>query len=193
MNSSENKVETNLTQRGNMQVTFKVYLSGTMTDLVKSESGEHVEDPKQRVWREKATEIFAKHGVQTLNPYRGKDRDKIKKVGSYLFSESSKLIRNSVGSMLVTRDFNDIQQSDIVLANMTGTKGVRPSIGTISELAWSYMLHKPVVCVIDETTDENYFKHPFMHVFVHQWTKTVEEGIEAILSYWHPLATPDGE
>jgi hypothetical protein len=30
-----------------------------------------------------------------------------------------------------------------------------------------------------------------MHIFVHQWTKTVEEGIEAILNYWHPLAIPE--
>lgn len=159
-----------------------VYLSGTMLQ----DSKTHKE------WREVATEELEKHGIQTLNPYRGREHSvdgKITKVGSYHYTESSSPVKNRLANMLVARDLKDVQDCDLLLVNLKGTKDQRPSIGTLSELAWAFYLHKPVVCIVDEaTTQSDYYKHPFMHIFVSQWVSTVEEGVDAVVNYWHPDA-----
>lgn len=162
-----------------MQERFIVYLSGTMAE----------DNPEHREWRSRATELLNAEGIFTRNPYRGRDSSKIIKVDNYHYTLSTAPIRNRLGNVLVARDLKDVEDSDILLCNLRGTKGERPSIGTLSELAWAYLLRKPVVCVVHEDdTDKNYYKHPFMHTFVDQWVATVEEGVDVIIKYWHPQA-----
>lgn len=145
-------------------------------------------------WRQYATILLEAAGIQTLSPYRGRGaRGEITKVGSYHYTESTAPVKNKLANLLVNRDFKDVQDSDMLLVNLQGTKDERPSIGTISELAWAHMMNKPVVCIVDEeTTEDDYYKHPFMHYFVSQWVATVEEGVEAIINFWHPEAPDNG-
>lgn len=159
---------------------YVVYLSGSMFK----------DHPEHESWREYAAYLLEKSGVQTLNPYRGRDvRGEITKVGSYHYTESNAVVKNKLANLLVARDLKDVQDCDMLLVNLRGTVGERPSIGTLSELAWAHLLHKPAVCIVDEeTTEDDYYKHPFMHMFVDQWVATVEEGVEAILNFWHPDA-----
>ncbi len=163
---------------------YVVYLSGSMF----KDHEEH------HSWRERATDILEGCGIQTLSPYRGRSaRGEISKVGSYHYTESNAPIQNKLANLLVSRDLKDVQDCDMLLVNLQGTKGERPSIGTISELAWAHLLSKPVVCIVDEeTTEDDYYKHPFMHMFVDQWVRTIDEGIEAIVNFWHPEAPDNG-
>ena len=166
-----------------MKVTvgsFTVYLSGSMFK----------DHPEHETWREHAAAKLREHHIHTLSPYRGRGaRGEVTKVGSYHYTESNAPVKNKLANLLVGRDLKDVQDCDMFLVNLQGTKDERPSIGTISELAWAFLLHKPVVCIIDEnTTEGDYYKHPFMHMFVNQWVATVDEGVDAILNFWHPNA-----
>ena len=164
---------------GRLRETFIVYLSGTMAE----------DKPEHRAWRVQATQKFNEHGIHTRSPYRGRDKSKIMKVDNYHYTYSTAPVSNRLGNMLVARDLKDVQDCDILMVNLKGTKGERPSIGTLSELAWAYLLRKPVVCIVDEdSTDPNYYKHPFIHTFVDHWVSTVDEAIEVIINYWHPQA-----
>ena len=163
---------------------FIVYLSGTMAQ----------ENEQHRTWRSHAVDLLSKHGIFTRNPYRGRDASKIIKVDNYHYTYSTAPVRNRLGNVLVARDLKDVEDSDLLLCNLRGTKGERPSIGTLSELAWAYLLRKPVICIVDkEDTDKNYYKHPFMHTFIDQWVSNVEEGVDAIINYWHPQAAEAAE
>jgi nucleoside 2-deoxyribosyltransferase len=159
---------------------YVVYLSGAMFQ----------DCPEQETWRVHAATFLERNGVQVLNPYRGRDvRGTITKVGSYHYTESTAPVKNKLANLLVNRDLKDVGDCDLLLVNLQDTKNERPSIGTISELAWAHLMNKPVICIIDEkTTEDDYYKHPFMHVFISQWVSSVEEGIEAILYFWHPDA-----
>ena len=158
---------------------FVVYLSGAMIE----------DHPDHRTWRGEAIAKFNEFGIATRSPYRGRDASKIMKVDKYHYTISTAPISNRLGNMLVSRDLKDVEDCDVLLVNLTGTKNERPAIGTLSELAWAYQLRKPVICVVDEeTTQPDYFKHPFMHQFVSQWVSTVDEGIRVIASYWYPQA-----
>ena len=164
---------------------YVVYLSGSMFK----------DHPEHQTWRQHAAMLLEEQGVQTLSPYRGRSaRGEVIKVGTYHYTESSAPVRNKLANLLVSRDLKDVQDCDMLLVNLQGTMDERPSIGTISELAWAHLLNKPVVCVVDEeTTEADYYKHPFMHFFVDQWVATVEEGVEAIMNYWHPDAEENGD
>ena len=156
-----------------------VYLSGTMQE----------EKEDHREWRRKATILLGKHGVVTRSPYRGRDRSQIIKMNNYHYIVSEAPVSSRLSNILVSRDLKDVIDCDIVLVNLKETKGGRPSIGTIAELAWAYEHHKPVICVVDkESTDTHYYKHPFMHQFVSQWVSTLEEAVNLIVNYWHPQA-----
>lgn len=156
---------------------YTVYLAGTMTD-----------NPEHFDWRIHAEREFKKYGIMTLSPFRGKSVSQLDTAGNIKFADYSKLMEGIGPNRTVVRDYGDVRKADIILANLTGTKNIRPSIGTISEFAWGFAFQKPIVCIVDETTEENYYKHPFTKVFVHQWVDTVEKGIEAIIQYWSPVA-----
>ena len=165
---------------GRVREDFVVYLSGAMIE----------DHPDHRTWRREAIEKFNELGIATRSPYRGRDKSKIMKVDKYHYTVSSAPISNRLGNMLVARDLKDVEDCDVLLMNLTGTKDERPAIGTLSELAWAYQLRKPVVCVVDEeTTQADYYKHPFMHQFISQWVSSVDEAIPVIANYWHPQAT----
>jgi len=158
---------------------FVVYLSGPMIE----------NHPENRIWRKHATERLTELGMAVRSPYRGRDKSKIMKVDKYHYTVSSAPISNRLGNLLVARDLKDVEDCDILLVNLMNTKGERPAVGTLSELAWAFMLRKPVICVVDDTTtDTNYYSHPFMHTFVDHWTNSVDEGIDVIANYWHPQA-----
>ena len=170
--------------RSKIKSNYVVYLSGSMFK----------NQPEHETWRQYAAMLLEEQGIQTLSPYRGRSsRGEVTKVGSYHYTESNAPVQNKLSNLLVSRDLKDVQDCDMVLVNLQGTIGERPSIGTISELAWAHILDKPVVCIVDEeTTEDDYYKHPFMHNFVSQWVATVDEGVDAILNYWHPDVEDNG-
>ena len=103
---------------------MKLYLAGPMTGCsVDTMSG----------WRDQIVEDFARTApnIECLSPLRG----------SMCEGERAEFYR----------DCWDIQQSDVVLANLENT--TRVSIGTVMELMYARLLGKYVIAVLDERHD----------------------------------------
>ena len=95
---------------------------------------------------------------------------------------------------IFARDQFDVRHADIILANMTelgrayrNDKAYReheyiflPSIGSDFEIAWAFLLHKPVVLIAPD--DNPYAQHPFLKGMSSLVRfDTMEEGIAWIV------------
>ncbi len=110
-----------------------VYLAGAIT-------GESFGDATD--WRE-YVKTRLNPGIAGLSPLRAKD---------YLENENSigdsyEGVVLSCARGIMTRDFFDCQNCDVVLANLKGTEKV--SIGTVMEIAWAYAFNKPLILVLE--------------------------------------------
>ena len=95
-------------------------------------------------WRNKAKDDFL-DGIKGINPYRAEE------VGE-MNSEKSKRI--------ITKNFMDVKRCDGILAMLPKKINERrPSYGTTFEIAWGYMLQKPVWIITDDDFVRN---HPLM-------------------------------
>jgi nucleoside 2-deoxyribosyltransferase len=123
---------------------FKVYLCGPITG-----------QPVDSLWRDAATVYLAAHGIETLDPLRGKDTSKISGDG---------LLYNGVlaSPEMGTRDKGDVQDCDIVLAHFPYMPP-RQSIGSLMEMgAAAIGMDKPVVLC---TTLAQFNNHLFCRKF----------------------------
>jgi len=93
--------------------------------------------------------------IKTISPMRGKDH--LKDVESFEKRGNYDTNINSTGKAIITRDYFDVKNCDLILANFLGAE--RVSIGSCFELAWAYAMQKPVVLVIDE---KNIHIHDFV-------------------------------
>jgi nucleoside 2-deoxyribosyltransferase len=116
-----------------------IYLAGPIT----GESWEGATD-----WRDYVQQRL-NPGIRGLSPLRAKD---------YLAKEQSigdsyEAIPLSASRGIMTRDFFDCQNCDIILAYLKEAQNV--SIGTVIEIAWSYAFRKPLIAVIEPSVFEN--------------------------------------
>jgi nucleoside 2-deoxyribosyltransferase len=77
----------------------------------------------------------------------------------------------------MTRDFNDVKQSDVLLVNLLGAKV--PSLGTIMEMAWAFALQKPCVVAI-EATGNPHDNHPMIHEAMSFRVESLEDAVDAV-------------
>lgn len=61
------------------------------------------------------------------------------------------------GKSFTRKDLEDVRRADLIFVNLLGAKIV--SIGSVSELAWAYLLRKPTVVVMEKSG--NIHDHPF--------------------------------
>lgn len=106
-------------------------------------------------------------GYEVLFPMCGKNylrTETVLKAGGYTQPLST-------NRAIVGRDRWMVQQSDIVLANLLGSKQV--SIGTVSELAWAFDAKKHVIVVMEK---DNIHRHAFVLEFADVIFETTEEA-----------------
>lgn len=119
---------------------YLVYLAGPITGLSYTESTD---------WRSKITKKLPKH-VKAVSPLRGKEylknEDNIK--------DSYERIALSSRKGITTRDRFDIMRCDLIFVNLLGATKV--SIGTVMEIAWADILHKPIIVVMEEENIHNH-------------------------------------
>ena len=130
-------------------------------------------------WRTLATsELFHNYGIDTRDPMRAKAEGfrKYGKIGSN-FNEYSKEGTFFTSKAIMTRDFNDVKQTDALLVNLLGVK--IPSLGTVMELAWAFALQKPCVVCIEESGNPH-DNHPMIHEAMGFRVTTLEEGIHSV-------------
>ena len=137
--------------------------------------------PESLAWRDEAAfRLVEGWGLDVLSPLRGKDMSTSKDGGITVD------VSQGTSKDCILRDYNDIQQTDLILVNLNDWGEARAqggSAGTMFELAWAWTAHTPVVaiCPLDNQVMRT---HPFVREAVTHYCETVEEAIEFIGRYY---------
>jgi nucleoside 2-deoxyribosyltransferase len=149
-----------------------VYLSGPITGLSYDGCTE---------WREKfAADLKdACPGVHSLNPMRGKYY--LQSLQSIEATGNEKLGILSGGPQIVTRDYSDTVNSDMLVVNLVGATKV--SIGTMFEVAWAFSKHIPIVLVIEEG-NENIHAHSMLFSMCGYRVNNLDDALTVVISFF---------
>ena len=145
-----------------------VYLAGPISGLTFDGAND---------WRERAQAFFAARGVQGLSPLRGKEY--LRALGE-LSPQCVKEGQANVLSLprsIMTRDFYDCTNSDVILANLLGAS--RVTIGTVMEIAWGFQCRTPIVLCMEEG---NVHEHAMVNEAFGYRVATLEEGLAVCAS-----------
>jgi nucleoside 2-deoxyribosyltransferase len=143
----------------------KIYLAGLIS----------TDYPASLEWRDKITPYLEGAGFEVLSPMRGKKAFKLVNGGLVDPNLSSKDI--------ITRDYHDVEGSDVILMHLDGFGSPRPLLGTICEMAWAWQLKKPVVAIAAE--DNTLMRlHPFVKETVSHYFTTVEDAASFAANYY---------
>lgn len=140
-----------------------IYLAGAIT-------GESFGDATD--WREYVRTKLSP-GLVGLSPLRAKAYLGSETViGDCYDSQNGVATPLSTSRGIMTRDFFDCQNCDIVLANLLGTEKV--SIGTVMEIAWAYAFNKPLILVLE---DNNIHEHAMIREATGFRVSTIDDAI----------------
>lgn len=148
-----------------MKNRYKVYLSGPITGL---DYGAAIG------WTDYAKAQLSISKINGFRPLRGKKF--LKEETELLNAMGYPEIPVSTPKGIVHRDRYDVESCDAMLVNVLGAKS--KSIGTMFEMAWAFMLHKPVVLVMEK--EHNVHHHAFVEQACTYWVYDLDYGIELI-------------
>lgn len=153
-----------------MEGRKKIYLAGTINS-----------NPKTYEWREEAKEALGRH-YKILDPTNNRFNKKAIKEHKGDPKEFTQHCIDDSQGILIVKDFNLVKQSDILLVNLNYVIAEKPSIGTMFELAWAWLLKIPVIAIAG---DDLYSKHPFVAGgAVSAWAKDLEEACKIIEDFF---------
>ena len=145
-----------------------VYLAGAMANISGYEATQ---------WRSAVTHSLGLVGIECRNPMRAKQFLSAQSKISSNFNDYKDRGTFFTSRGIMTRDFNDVKQADVLLVNLLGA--VKPSLGTVMELAWAFALQKPAVVIIeDEGNPHDY--HPMIHEAMSFRVNLLEEGVRSV-------------
>ena len=148
----------------------RVYLAGGIAGL----SGPDAID-----WRDDMLTRFLEYKVLAREPMRAKRVLRSQESISRDFHTYADKGHFFTSKGIMTRDFNDVKQADVLLVNLLGA--TTPSLGTIMELAWAYALQKPaVVCI--EASGNPHDNHPMIHEAMPFRVTSLDEGFYSVLT-----------
>ena len=146
-----------------------VYLAGSIAGLTGEEA---------REWRFLARDVLESvYQIDVRDPLRGKEALGTQSPISTDFTCYKHLGLFYESRAIMIRDFNDVKQADVLLVNLLGA--VKPSLGTIMELAWAYAMQKPAIVVIEESGNPH-DNHPMIHEAMGFRVTSLDEGIKAV-------------
>lgn len=145
----------------------RVYLAGPIAGLTAKEASG---------WRNDFAEQLEIYNIIGLSPMRGKahvlaDKGVLTNQG---YDESPLSTQKGI----VTRDRNDVMNSDLVLFNLRDVNHL--SLGTAVEFGWADAFRKPIIAVLDVTDTHNPFTHAFVKELSGFIVPTLEEAIPVI-------------
>lgn len=147
-----------------MKHWFKVYLSGPITGLL-------LEDAID--WTNYAKDVLKHDNIIGYRPLR-----RTNFTGNALAVMSNQRNKECVG-----RDRYDVMSCDCMLVNVLDAK--QASIGTITEIAWAYLLQKPIVLVMEDNS-VNVHEHGFIQEMITHRTGDLDIGLEHVKSILLP-------
>jgi len=144
-----------------------VYLAGLIS----------TEKPASIQWRVEAEFALIGKGFHILSPMRGKENLKATSADGGI-STTGNTSRD-----IILRDYNDIVKSDILLVCLDNFGSERPMVGTLFELAWAWLMNKPVVafCAASNYLMRN---HPFVIQAVAHYFETMPEAVRFVADYY---------
>lgn len=80
---------------------------------------------------------------------------------------------------IVARDYRDVVESDIILANLNTFGSERSLCGTYFELAWAWEFRKPIIAISLEQVD-----HPFLTTCVTRFFFDNVHAVSYIQRHW---------
>ena len=125
-------------------------------------------------WRDYAITKLSAHKIKGLSPMRGKEYLASEKIIDGAYSDF--VLSCSRGVM--TRDRFDTSRCDVLLVNLLGATKV--SIGTVMEVAWANLLQKPVIAIIEPTS--NVHDHPMIQEAIGFRVQTVDQALDVAIS-----------
>ncbi len=138
---------------------YSVYLAGPIKGLPFGTSND---------WRVEVASRLAPE-ITSFSPMRGKE------YGDY--AQYKKEVYDvhplSTGKAIVSRDMFDVMRVDLIFINLLGA--TYASIGTMIEVGWASMMHKPILLVMEE---ENVHDHGMLKSIVGWRTDNLEEAVD---------------
>jgi len=113
-------------------------------------------------------------GIVGLSPLRSKAYlEGEKAIGDCYDTQNGVSTPLSTSRGIMTRDYFDCQNCDVILANLLNTKIV--SIGTVMECAWAYAFDKPLIMVMEE--ENNLHEHAMLREATGFRVSTIDDAI----------------
>lgn len=119
-------------------------------------------------WRGEANTFLRDNGFHVSSPMREKQMLKSGKVMGMTYDSYGDVPELRAQSIFA-RDQFDVRHADIIFANMTevgkatradGSPVLVPSIGSDFEMAWAFLLAKPIILIAPDGNP--YSEHPFL-------------------------------
>ncbi len=147
--------------------TKQVYLAGPITGLTYEEARDG--------WRKEFASLMPEH-IFSASPMRGKEF--LAKRG-ILAADPDSYPDNpmATGSGIVTRDFFDVREADVMVACFLEANGIA-SLGTAVEFGLAYSVRTPIVMIADP--DDMHAKHVFLAEMAGYHVYTLEEGARIV-------------
>lgn len=148
----------------------KVYLAGPIQGLNYAGATE---------WRDEAKKLLYEHCIDGYSPMRAKQYLKDEKAIGDNGPYTQPLSTNKA---ILSRDFRDCTQSDVVIMNLHGAK--RVSIGSVMEVAWAHAARVPVILIMEPSG--NVHEHCLLCEACNIRVETIEEAVICAVAIIHP-------
>ena len=145
----------------------RVYLAGPIAGLTYDDALD---------WRAQAATDLARYGIEALSPMRAKDA-LVDRTISTNYRDYAKSGPFYTSRGIITRDYNDVKRSDVLLVNLLGLR--KQTTGTVMELGWAFAMQKPTVVVI-EPSGNVHDSHPMLVETFDFRVATMEEAIHTV-------------
>lgn len=118
-------------------------------------------------WRKKIIFHYRNYeGMKFICPINSGERGTISEDG---------LTSSLSPKMILDKDYLSCVTSHVVVANLDAFGENHPFIGTVSEMAWTWQMKKPLIVICK---DEYFKNHPFIKTFASDILSSVDELLE---------------
>lgn len=130
--------------------------------------------PESLRWRERVEPVLSTC-FYVLSPMRGKkDLEQTSKDGGLNDP-------NFNSKDIILRDYSDVRAADLVLVHLDTFGSLRPLIGTVAELAWTWQMQKPVIAIA--SPDNNLMRnHPFIKEMIAHYLESEKGAVNFLIS-----------
>ncbi len=158
-----------------------VYLAGPIAGTTRSEAND---------WRKEVQDAFI-DGIIGISPLRCEPLIKERYDDAMAFAEGSGQYQDKrfgTPDAIANKNELDMRSCDLTLAYLPmEISARRPSYGTVAEIAWAKILHKPCILVTD---DPGVYNHPVIMSGVGWHLDTFEDAVDTIHGLFGDYVTP---